>query len=305
VRSGGSLALLILGACSAAPAEPPRDPALFWLQACVDHGYSQAETAMAIGREASEVWRLRETHAIRPRPKPEDRLLLLPYPGGRHPRLGFLEGAIDPHRDTKSSLFLPWGGYVVVDFPEAVWQGKDLVYLAHTHIPTVWDKQGVALPRLDWVRHPDGSLEERRVLPHGLEWTARVVPRKDGADFELRLKNGSAETLTGLRAQVCVLLKGAPGFNAQTRDNKLRLEKEGVCAVRSDDGRRWIATVFERPRTWDNPPCPCIHSDPSFPDLAPGAASVSRGRVFVYEGEDLAGEVARRAREGRLLPSVP
>jgi hypothetical protein len=295
--------LLALAACSAPPRGEPRDDLLFWLEACATHGYDQAETAMAVGREAREVWQLMEKHRIRPRPGPADRLLVLPYPGGRHPRIGFLEGAKDPHRDTKASLFLPWGGYVVIDFPEAVWEAKELVYLAHTHIETRWDKQGVKLPRMDWTRKADGSLEERRVHPDGLEWTARVVPRRDGADLELRLKNGSKGKLTGLRAQVCVLLKGAPGFDAQENGNKLKFEAEGVCAVRSADGARWIATVFERPRLWENKPCPCIHADPFFPDLAPGEEALSRGRVFVWEGEDLGAEVSRRAREGTLLSS--
>ncbi len=295
-------ALALLGGCAAPPKQETQDDTLFWLEACATHGYDQAETAMATGREAREVWQLTERHRIRPIPRPADRLLVLPYPGGRHPRIGFLDGAKEPHRDTKASLFLPWEGYVVIDLPEAVWEAKELVYLAHTHIPTRWDKQGIKLPRMDWTRKADGSLEERRVHPNGLEWAARVVPRKDGADLELRLKNGSKEKLAGLRAQVCVLLKGAPGFNAQAAANKVKLEAEGVCAVRSEDGKRWIATVFERPRLWENPPCPCIHADPNFPDLAPGEEAVSRGRVFVWEGEDLKAEVARRAREGVLLP---
>jgi hypothetical protein len=268
----------------------------FWLETCATHGYSQAETAMALGLEAKDVGQV----GTKPIPKPADRLLLLPYPGGRHPRIGFLEGAIDPHRDTKYSLFLPWGGYAVVDFIEALWQEKDLVYLAHTHIPTYWDKQGVKLARMDWTRNADGSLTETRRLPNGLEWTATAVARADGADMTMRLRNRSAEKRTGLRTQVCVMLKGAPGFNAQTRENKLKLGD--VCAVRSDDGRRWIATVFERPRVWENPPCPCIHSDPAFPDLGPGEEAVVRGRVFVWEGADLAAEVERRRAAGTLLP---
>ena len=35
-------------------------------------------------------------------------LKLRPYPGGRHPRIGFLDGAIRPQRETKFSVFLPW-----------------------------------------------------------------------------------------------------------------------------------------------------------------------------------------------------
>jgi hypothetical protein len=176
------------------------------------------------------------------------------------------------------------------------------VYLAHTHIPTKWDKQGIKLDRIDWTRGEGGVLTSRRVLPDGLEFFVRVEPAPDGARMEFRLKNGSDRTLTGLRAQVCVMLKGAPGFNAQTKENKLKLEASGVCAVRSDDGRRWIATVFEKPRLWENPPCPCIHADPFFADLAPGQETVSRGRLFAYEGADLEAEVARRAASGTLLP---
>jgi hypothetical protein len=290
----GLLAPLLLLSCA--------DETRFWLEACTAHDYSQAETAMATGREAREVAELQHRYGIRPPTAPADRLLLLPYPGGRHPRIGFLEGAVDPHRDTKCSVFLPGGGYVVIDVPEAVWCEKELVYLAHTHFPTKWSKKGVALERIDWTRGPDGTLTSRRTLPDGLSFTVRVEAARDGATMELRLRNGTDRRLTGLWAQVCVLLKGAPGFNAQTQDNKLMVGSAGVCAVRSEDGRRWIATVFEKPRVWENPSCPCIHADPVFPDLGPGEEAVSRGRLFVHEGADLRAEIERRAAEGTLIP---
>jgi hypothetical protein len=294
-----ALPFLLLLSCTGTPAAAPPDEGRYWLGVCAAHGYTQVETAMATGREAPEVSRL--WPSVRPPAKPDDRLLLLPYPGGRHPRIGFLEGAIDPHRDTKCSVFLPWGGYAVIDVPEAVWVEKDLVYLAHTHIPTFWEKKGVKLERIDWTREAGGVLTSRRTLPDGLAFSVRVEPARDGAVMELRLKNGTDRKLTGMRAQVCIMLKGAPGFNAQTRDNKVKLDGAGVCAVRSDDGKRWIATVFEKPRLWENPPCPCIHADPIFVDLAPGEETVSRGRVFIYEGEDFPAEVARRVASGTLL----
>lgn len=301
----GLLAPFLLLACSSTPddaASSPADELRFWLEACAAHGYSQAETAMATGREARDVAALQKLHGIQaPRP-PADRLLLLPYPGGRHPRIGFLEGAVDPHRDTKCSVFLPGGGYVVIDVPEAVWCDKELVYLAHKHLPTRWEKQGLRLERFDWTRGPGGVLTSTRTLPDGLAFSVRVEPAHDGATMELRLKNGSDRKLGGLWAQVCVMLKGAPGFNAQTGDNKLKIDGAGVCAVRSEDGRRWIATVFEQPRLWENPPCPCIHADPRFPDLEPGQEAVSRGRVFIHDGDDLKAEVARRAEAGTLIP---
>lgn len=293
-----ALPLVLLLSCAETPKPESKN---YWLEVCAAHGYSQVETAMATGREAPEIGRLQPT--IRPPAKPSDRLLLLPYPGGRHPRIGFLEGAVDPHRDTKCSVFLPWagGGYVVIDVPEAVWVEKDLVYLAHTHLKTLWEKKGIALDRIDWTREADGVLTSSRTLPDGLAFSVRVEPATDGALLELRLKNGTDRPMKGLRAQVCVMLKGAPGFNAQTKDNKVKIESAGVCAVRSEDGKRWIATVFENPRLWENPPCPCIHSDPHFVDLAPGQETRSRGRVFIYEGEDFSAEVARRAASGTLL----
>jgi hypothetical protein len=297
----GLIAPLLLLSCTETPVAPV-DETRYWLEVCAAHNYSQAETAMATGKEARDVAALQQRYGTRPPTAPADRLLLLPYPGGRHPRIGFLDGAIDPHRDTKCSVFLPGGGYIVIDVPEAVWCEKELVYLAHTHIPTKWGKQGIALDRIDWTREANGVLTSRRTLPDGLAFSVRVEPDKDGARMELRLKNGTDRKVTGLMAQVCVMLKGAPGFNAQTKDNKAKFPGSGVCAVRSEDGKRWIATVFEKPKLWENPPCPCIHADPLFPDLAPGEETVSRGRVFLFEGEDLKAEIERRAAAGTLIP---
>lgn len=298
------LAPLLLLSCASEPPAPaaPVDDTRFWLEDCATHDYSQVETAMATGREAREVQLLQARYGIKPFKAPPGKLLLLPYPGGRHPRVGFLEGAIDPDRGTKASLFLPWGGYVVIDVPEAVWCEKELVYLAHKHIPTKWEKKGIALERFDWTREADGALTSKRTLPDGLAISVRFDAEADGARMELRLKNGSDHRLSGLWAQVCVMLKGAPGFNAQTKDNKVKVADAGVCAVRSEDGKRCIATVFEKPKLWENPPCPCIHADPLFPDLEPGQEAVSHGRVFVYEGSDLPGEIARRSAGGTLIP---
>lgn len=297
----------ILFCSCAAPPERTAGDLRFWLENMAwHHRYTAEEMAAATGLEAGEISRRLEEYGIREEtrpPRPADALFVLPYPGGRHPRIGFLEGAVDPRRDTKFSVFLPGEGrgYVVVDLPEAVFSGRDLLYLAHTHSPTVWDKAGVTLERLDWTRRAGGVLESRRVLPNGVEFSARVAPARDRVDMELRLKNGSREKLAAPRTQICVLLKGAPEFNAQEKENKVRLSGEGVAAVRSREGGRWIAVVWERARTWDNPACPCIHSDPSFPDLAPGEEGTARGRLFFFDGEDLRAEVARRKGAGTLL----
>ncbi len=63
----------------------------------------------------------------------------MPYPGGGI-LVAVLDGAIEPQRDTKFSLFTPWeeSSYIVADVPEAIFSNLGLIYLAHTHIPTIW-----------------------------------------------------------------------------------------------------------------------------------------------------------------------
>ena len=73
-----------------------------WLEKMVwYHHFTNAEIAAATGREDTEIAAALNRLDIRPETKPERPddapLLVLPYPGGRHPRIGFLDGAIDPH----------------------------------------------------------------------------------------------------------------------------------------------------------------------------------------------------------------
>ncbi len=121
-----------------------------WLSSMlVHHRYTPAEAGAGLGLTTDEVIaaakRLGITANVSNNPRPR----VLPYPGGRHPRIGFLDGAIRPQRETKVSLFAPWadGGYAVADVPEAVWHdtpagGRKLLFLAHTHIPTLWYERG-------------------------------------------------------------------------------------------------------------------------------------------------------------------
>ena len=233
-------------------------------------------------------------------PRPADApLLVLPYPGGRHPRVGFLDGAVRPQRETKFSVFTPWdeGGYVVVDVPEAIWSNLGLTYLAHTHVPTIWTRQGKELEKLEWNRRDDGSLEIERRLPNGINFGVKVVPARDTVHMELWLTNGTNEKLTDLRVQNCVLLKAAKGFEAQTDENKT-LTKPYVAA-RSADGKRWVITAWERcDRPWANAKCPCVHSDPKFPDCPAGETVRVQGWLSFYEGDDVEAEFRRIERTG-------
>lgn len=300
-------------------AEPiaPSDPRIpqgdlelrYWLtNMIVDHRFSHEEVHAATGLTAEQIAdatrRLKIGDATEGTPTPPDRVRILPYPGGRHPRIGFQDGAINPQRETKFSAFLPWegGGYVVVDMPEAIFSNLGLTYLAHTHVPTIWTNRGIELPRQEWQRRPDGSLASERTLPNGIRFAALVVPEKEGVRMELELNNGTKERLTDLRVQNCVMLKAAPGFDQQTNDNKHFQEPYVAC--RSSGGNRWIVTAWEPcHRAWANPPCPCLHSDPKFPDCEPGETRRVRGWLSFYEGSDLAGELKRL--DGLWRASVP
>ena len=271
----------------------------YWLENMVwYHGFSTEEVRAATGLTVGEVRAAQERFDVWPGNRPQRGadapLLVLPYPGGRHPRIGFLDGAIDPQRETKFSVFTPWdpNSYAVLDIPEALWSNLGLTYLAHTHIDTIWTKQGVELPRLEWTRRADGGLEIKRMLPNGIAFGVKVRPARDAVHMEMWLRNGTQEKLTDLRVQNCVMPKMAKGFAAQTNDNKVLTNPYVAC--RSDDGKRWIITAWEGcHRPWANPDCPCFHSDPKFPDLEPGQTHRLCGWLSFYEGEDIQAEFKR------------
>jgi peptidoglycan/xylan/chitin deacetylase (PgdA/CDA1 family) len=274
----------------------------FWLENMWSHhGYSLAEMHAATGLGAPELTAAIERFGLRQPgevpPAQRDRLQVLPYPGGRHPRSGFRDGAIRPQRETKLSLFPPWdrGGYVVADFPEAIWwhppEGRELLYLAHTHVPTTWDRQGIELERLEWEPTGTGWRMERP-LPNGVRFGTRAEAGSDFVRFEMWIENGSPETLRGLLVQNCVMLAAAPGFEARTSDNKVIRDPYVACC--HEGGDRWIITAWQDcRRPWANPPCPCMHSDPQFPDCPPGETRRLYGWVSFYEGQDLDEELRR------------
>lgn len=290
----------LLGADSTAR-RPQNDQELrFWLENMISHHrFTTEEVSLATGLSAQEIAAAQRKFGIA---QPSTVKLqpgivrMLPYPGGRHPRIGFLEGAIDPQRETKFSVFTPWDerGYVVVDAPEAIWSQHGLLYLAHTHVPTVWTKQNVTLPPLEWTRHAHGELSIERKLPNSVVFSARATPLTNAVRMELSLKNGSSETLHDLRVQNCVLLKAAEGFNQQTNANKLF--KPPFVACGSPDRTRWIITAWTPlHRAWGNAPVPCLHSDPKFPDCAPGETQRVRGWLWFYEGAAITNQLERLA----------
>ena len=279
---------------------PANDKELkYWLENMVwYHRFSAEEVRAATGLTEVGIQAALAKFNIRPhgRParEPNAPLLVLPYPGGRHPRIGFLEGAIDPQRETKFSVFTPWdpNSYVVLDIPEAIWSNLGLTYLAHTHIDTIWTAQGIELKKLEWIPRLDGGLVIRRTLPNGFAFGVKVWSTPEAVHMEMRLKNGTEQKVSGLSVQNCVMPKMAKGFAALTNENKVFTDPYVAC--RNEEGTRWIITAWEGcERPWGNEDCPCFHSDPKFPDLEPGQEHRLRGWLSFYEGTDIEAEFTR------------
>lgn len=280
-----------------------------WLENMVwYHHFTTEEIQAATGLSPEAIRAAQEKFNITEGNRPESKstnLVMLPYPGGRHPRIGFLEGAVNPQRETKVSVFTPWdpASYVVTDLPEAIWWnrdapetkdrgGRELLYLAHTHIDTLWSRQGITLERLEWEPQPDGSLRMERKLPNGVTFGTSVKALPDHVAMSQWLVNGTDRRLTGLKVQNCIMLKGATGFNEQTNANKVFQLPYAVA--KSADGSRWIISAWDPcQRAWGNVQCPCLHSDPQFPDCDPGETVRLKGWLSFYEGTDIEGELKR------------
>jgi len=274
-----------------------------WLENMVwHHRFSVPEIRAASGLSTDDIRKALEEFQINVKTRPvrdvDAPLLTLPYPGGRHPRIGFLDGAIRPQRDTKVSVFAPWNDYdyFVLDLPEAIRRNDErrhgLLYLAHTHVDTMWTKQGIPLEALEWQRQADGSLVMERTLPNRVRFGTKIVPTRTSLRMEMWLHNGSNERLSNLKVQNCVMLKGAPDF--VSHDDQFVVRRDPYVARRSSTGDRWIITAWTPcDRTWFNPPCPCLHSDGHFPDCAPGESQTLQGWFSFYEGDDIEAELDR------------
>lgn len=46
-------------------------------------------------------------------------------------------------------------------------------------------------------------------------------------------------------------------------------------------------------RPWENPPVPCLHADPSFPDCLPGKTVQAKGIIAFHEGKGIRQQIAK------------
>src|SRR3989454_707273 len=165
------------GADEPANARRPKsdDDLRYWLRNMVwYHRFKPEEIKAATGLVENEIDAALKRFGITSDKKPkrlaEAPLLVLPYPGGRHPRIGFLDGAVNPQRETKVSVFTPWDelSYVLVDIPEAIWSYLGLTYQEHSHDTTIRTQQKIELEPLEWIRRADGTFDIERKLPNGI-----------------------------------------------------------------------------------------------------------------------------------------
>lgn len=215
-------------------------------------------------------------------------------------------------------VHLPWpdAGFVMLDFPEAVFSDQGLLFLSH--VSRIAHQKWLDLPKAEWQPIPGGIRFERR-LPNNFVYGGRLIAADDTrVDMTLWARNEDDIPIGCLKTQVCVYLPKAPPFAARTMDNKFvhvagrgwtpypealaggvktghwRLGwrsglpscDEPLIATVSADGRRLIATEWGE-ATYalvGNPDHPCMHADPDWPDLAPGESAEITGRLYFFDG---------------------
>lgn len=210
-------------------------------------------------------------------------------------------------------------GHLWLDFPEVLIVNEEyFAYAGHGPIGLEAVRHG-ALPASSWQTDERGLKFERN-LPCGLTFGGRIIRgKKEGTvNMELYARNDGAAIVSGLKMQTCAYLRELNEFDVKTWENKyihvpgrgwvcLReaskiTEEKGkyrfgwrggpaiadwpVMAVLSPENERLIAMTWGKDTysLISNPHHPCIHADPSFPDLAPGQTHAIHGQLWFFEG---------------------
>ncbi len=234
--------------------------------------------------------------------------------------LRIVPGAWRPHYPWEHIAWVspPWPSqdYLWLDFPEAVFTTRGLLFLSHINpaAPALYE----TWPAVSWRMAADGIAFERE-LPNGVRFGGSLRAGTSLVEMELFIRNQSKEPLERITLQTCAFLRAIREFADYTLENKFVHTPAGWIALPKAMGgeagvgpyrvgwRRsgklaadWpvLATVSNRgPRlvamTWNratlsmvgNPNHPCMHADPVFPDLAPGESHTIRGRLIFVEGK--------------------
>lgn len=210
----------------------------------------------------------------------------------------------------------PSQDYIWLDFPEAIFVGKELIFLSHVN--PAFPQDFSDLPKVPWREIPRGIAFER-TLPNGVRFGGSLVKGKaPNVEMELHLHNGGKEPLEQITLQTCAYLRAIKEFADYTRDNKFvhhptrgwinmteaRTLPEGAGPYRlgwrtkgtpladlpiavcvSNQGTRLMAMTWfsDTLSLVSNPNHPCLHADPKFKDLLPGESATIRGRLGFYE----------------------
>ena len=238
-----------------------------------------------------------------------------------------LPGQWRPHYPYEQIAWIrpTWGGdqYVWLDFPEAIFTDIGLIFLSHINpqIRSMYPE----LPKVEWRAEAEGVSYER-TLPNGVRFAGRVSKKTDTkVALHLSLQNGMDKPLRRITLQTCAFLHGIKEFADETQENKFvfvrdvgwvtfekarrKLKPKGryklgwrggpavadwpVMVARSNAAERHLAmTWYEGTLSLvGNKWHPCLHADPFFPDLEPGARADIHGALFFIEGslEDVSG----------------
>ncbi|MBI3684665.1 MAG: hypothetical protein HY235_30210 [Acidobacteria bacterium] len=214
----------------------------------------------------------------------------------------------------------PWPSqdYLWLDFPEAIFSSRGLLFLSHVNPPL--PQLFPDLPQAPWRTTSSGIAFERS-LPNAVAFGGRIEKLAGSVvELELHISNGSREPLTNITLQTCAYLRGIREFADFTRSNKfvhlpgsgwtplseaLTSRREESAAYRvgwrtkgkAIADQPWLVTLSNQGErlvamTWGkdtlsliaNPNHPCMHADPHFPDLKPGASASVKGLIVFFEG---------------------
>lgn len=232
-----------------------------------------------------------------------------------------LPGQWRPHYAFEQIAWIspPWASqdYLWLDFPEALFANGALYYLSHVN--PRYPARFPDLPRIEWRRLPDGLTFER-TLPDRLRFGGTITRTDEfTVALDLFIENASGVPLADLRVQTCAYLRALRDFSTYSNDNKFvhrpragwttltaalnesvedgtyrvgwrggrRVADLPVIVCASQDGTRHIAMTWydQTYNLTGNPNHPCIHADPRFGDLPPGARAQVKGALLFYEGE--------------------
>lgn len=271
----------------------------YWLENMVwHHNYSIPEIEKSTQLKPVQIIKYLKMWNINPLTRPlneeSERLKVLPYPGGRHPRIGGQNKSLDPKRDTKISLFAPWSkkDYCVLDLPESIKSEKGLLWLAHTYTPTIWEAQGLTLKSKEWERHFDDVLLLKREFPNQVTFGVKVMPEKSGVRFLMWIKNDSKEKISQIKIQNCLMLSKMMGFNQLNKKNKI--EKPPFIMAHDKHSLKWVLMAWwPKADVWNDPKVPCLHSSPVLNACPSGEVRSVRGWFSFYTGPDVMQEMNR------------